>query len=87
MDKIIRLEIIQERHNKSNSLSQYEKPTSLIDLFGDIMFIEADILMSRDVNLYKKLLRLFADNTKTFGLDYEADYDAQLFLIDKLGFR
>jgi hypothetical protein len=86
IDKITRLEIIKEQHNKSNSLCQFKTPNSLMDLFFDILYIETDILMTKDASLSKKLLRLFADNAKKFGLDYEEEYKAKRFVMEKMRF-
>lgn len=82
IDKAVRLNIMKEQHDESYSMYKFHKNKSLMDLFSDILYFETEVLMSKDWPLYKKILRVFVDNAKNFGLDYEEEYTAKLEFMD-----
>lgn len=82
LEKAMRFEIVKEKNANSSALHEFEKRKSLMDTFSDVLYVEAEILMSKDWSLYKKALRIFVDNAKKFGLDYEDEYTAMLIFMD-----
>jgi len=77
-DKIIRLDIIKEQHDKGGQPG-YEvegllKPASLFDLYQDILYIETEFGPS-DGKMFLNALKIFVEVSKEYGLDFKKEYE------------
>lgn len=82
-DKVIRLETVKDRSDNS-SFHKIILFKSLIQLYEDVLYIEANILPT-DGKLYKNCLKVFLDKADKLGLDFKNEYDNYVRTMNILG--
>ena len=73
--KIIRLNIIEEKHLKKTELASFSKCKSLFDLYQDILYIETEV-SSTDGKIWDSAMKIFIKESSNSGLDFSKDYSA-----------